>query len=94
MRIGHGFDAHRFSDGEEVVLGGVHIKFHKGLAAHSDGDVLLHAICDALLFHMQSPRLSYKRVVALQPYEWEWLVQQEAIQALLSTAGQPALPGQ
>jgi len=49
VRIGHGFDAHRFSKGREVVLGGVHIPFDKGLAAHSDGDVLLHAICDALL---------------------------------------------
>lgn len=49
MRIGQGYDAHRFSDGDHVVLGGVRIPFGKGLAAHSDGDVLLHAICDALL---------------------------------------------
>ncbi len=49
MRIGQGYDAHRFKDGSYVVLGGVEIPFEHGLAAHSDGDVLLHAICDALL---------------------------------------------
>ena len=49
MRIGHGYDAHRFQPGDSVVLGGVTIPFDQSLAAHSDGDVLLHAICDALL---------------------------------------------
>jgi 2-C-methyl-D-erythritol 2,4-cyclodiphosphate synthase len=49
MRIGHGYDVHRFGDGHEVVLGGVHIPHHRGLLAHSDGDVLIHAVCDALL---------------------------------------------
>lgn len=49
MRIGQGYDAHRFKDGDQVTLGGVSIPFEHGLAAHSDGDVLLHAICDALL---------------------------------------------
>ena len=49
MRIGHGYDAHRFADGERLVLGGVDIPFDKGLAAHSDGDVALHALCDALI---------------------------------------------
>ncbi|MDH5325744.1 MAG: 2-C-methyl-D-erythritol 2,4-cyclodiphosphate synthase [Gammaproteobacteria bacterium] len=49
MRIGHGFDAHRFGDGDKVILGGVSIAHDKGLQAHSDGDVLLHALCDALL---------------------------------------------
>jgi len=49
MRIGHGYDVHRFGSGDEVVLGGVHIPHHQGLEAHSDGDVLIHAICDALL---------------------------------------------
>jgi len=49
MRVGQGYDAHRFSEGDHVVLGGVTIPFEHGLAAHSDGDVLLHAICDALL---------------------------------------------
>lgn len=49
MRIGHGYDAHRFRSGGRLVLGGVEIPFDKGLAAHSDGDVIIHAICDALL---------------------------------------------
>lgn len=49
MRIGHGYDVHRFGLGSEIVLGGVAIPFSRGLEAHSDGDVLIHAICDALL---------------------------------------------
>ena len=49
MRIGHGFDVHRFGEGDHVVLGGVRIPHDHGLVAHSDGDVLLHALCDALL---------------------------------------------
>ena len=49
MRIGHGYDVHRFGAGNEIVLGGVRIAHHRGLEAHSDGDVLVHAVCDALL---------------------------------------------
>lgn len=49
MRIGHGYDAHVFADGRRLVLGGVNIPFTRGLAAHSDGDVIIHALCDALL---------------------------------------------
>ena len=49
MRIGHGYDVHRFTEGDSVVLGGVSIPYSQGLEAHSDGDVLIHAICDALL---------------------------------------------
>jgi 2-C-methyl-D-erythritol 2,4-cyclodiphosphate synthase len=49
MLIGHGFDAHRFAPGRELVLGGVRIEHDQGLAAHSDGDVVVHALCDALL---------------------------------------------
>ncbi len=49
MRIGHGFDAHRFCEGDHVIIGGVCIPFERGMLAHSDGDVLIHAICDALL---------------------------------------------
>jgi 2-C-methyl-D-erythritol 2,4-cyclodiphosphate synthase len=48
-RIGHGFDAHQLSEGYELVLGGVTIPYVRGLAGHSDGDVLLHAIASALL---------------------------------------------
>ena len=49
IRIGHGYDAHRFAPGAKLVLGGVAIEFDRGLAAHSDGDVVVHALCDALL---------------------------------------------
>ena len=49
MRIGSGFDVHAFSDGDHVVLGGIRIAHTRGLLAHSDGDVLIHALCDALL---------------------------------------------
>lgn len=49
MRIGNGYDAHRFAAGRSLVLGGVTVPFEQGLAAHSDGDVLIHALCDALL---------------------------------------------
>ena len=49
MRIGMGFDIHRLVEGRSLILGGVKIPFPKGLQGHSDADVLLHAICDALL---------------------------------------------
>jgi len=49
MRIGHGFDVHAFCPGDHVMLGGVRVECDRGLEAHSDGDVALHALCDALL---------------------------------------------
>src|SRR5690554_7179931 len=49
MRIGHGFDVHAFTEGTEITLGGVKIPYQQGLKAHSDGDVVLHALTDALL---------------------------------------------
>ena len=49
MRIGHGFDAHRFAENRKLILGGVELDHHLGLAGHSDADVLTHALCDALL---------------------------------------------
>ncbi|MCK5809970.1 MAG: 2-C-methyl-D-erythritol 2,4-cyclodiphosphate synthase [Cocleimonas sp.] len=49
MRIGNGFDVHAFIEGDHIVLGGVIIPHSKAFKAHSDGDVLLHALCDALL---------------------------------------------
>jgi 2-C-methyl-D-erythritol 2,4-cyclodiphosphate synthase len=49
MRIGHGYDVHRFAEGNFITLGGVRIAHTAGLLAHSDGDVLLHALSDALL---------------------------------------------
>ncbi|MCZ6565763.1 MAG: 2-C-methyl-D-erythritol 2,4-cyclodiphosphate synthase [Gammaproteobacteria bacterium] len=49
LRIGFGYDTHRFTDGDHIVIGGENILFSQGVDAHSDGDVLLHTICDALL---------------------------------------------
>ena len=49
IRIGHGYDVHAFEAGDHIVLGGVRIPHTRGLKAHSDGDVLIHALCDALL---------------------------------------------
>ena len=48
MRIGHGYDVHRFADDRQLFIGGVEIPYAKGLLGHSDADVLLHAVCDAL----------------------------------------------
>lgn len=49
MRIGHGYDVHKFSENRRLVIGGVEIPYEKGLLGHSDADVLLHAVSDALL---------------------------------------------
>lgn len=49
MRIGHGFDVHRFGPGDHLMIGGIKLPFEHGFVAHSDGDVLLHAVSDALL---------------------------------------------
>jgi len=49
MRVGIGYDSHRFSQGRKLVLGGVEIRHNLGLSGHSDADALIHAICDALL---------------------------------------------
>ena len=49
LRVGHGYDAHRFGPGDGITVGGERIAFDRGVVAHSDGDVLLHAVCDAML---------------------------------------------
>lgn len=49
MRIGHGYDVHKLTEGRDLILGGVRIPYEKGLLGHSDADVLLHAVSDALL---------------------------------------------
>ena len=49
MRIGHGYDVHRLVEGRDLIIGGVKIPYEKGLLGHSDADVLVHAVCDALL---------------------------------------------
>ena len=71
MRIGHGYDVHRFCQGDHIVIGGVKIPHNKGLLAHSDGDVLIHAIADSLLgacaqrdigFHFPDNDQTYKNI--------------------------------
>jgi 2-C-methyl-D-erythritol 2,4-cyclodiphosphate synthase len=49
LRIGQGFDVHAFGEGDHVMLGGVRVAHERGIVAHSDGDVVLHALCDAIL---------------------------------------------
>lgn len=49
MRIGQGFDVHAFGDGDHLMLAGVRVPFERGIVAHSDGDVVIHALCDAIL---------------------------------------------
>ncbi len=49
MRIGQGYDAHKFKEGGKLILAGVDVPYEKGMEAHSDGDVVIHALCDALL---------------------------------------------
>ena len=49
LRIGHGFDVHAFAEGDHVMLGGVRVPHARGVRAHSDGDVVIHALCDAIL---------------------------------------------
>lgn len=49
MRIGHGYDVHKLAENRKLIIGGVDIPYEKGLLGHSDADVLLHAVCDALL---------------------------------------------
>lgn len=71
FRIGQGYDAHRLIDGRKFVLGGIEIPHHKGCLGHSDADVLIHAICDALLgaanlrdigFHFSDKDVQYKNI--------------------------------
>lgn len=55
MRIGHGYDSHEFKAGIPLIIGGITLPYHKGLGGHSDGDVLLHALTDALLGAIAAP---------------------------------------
>ena len=59
MRIGHGYDVHRLTEGRRLVLGGVDIPYEKGLLGHSDADVLLHAIMDAILGALGARDIGY-----------------------------------
>ena len=74
MRIGHGYDVHRFAENRALILGGVNIPYEYGLLGHSDADVLIHAVMDALLgaaalrdigFHFPDTDLRYKDVSSL-----------------------------
>ena len=49
LRIGYGYDVHQLAEGEDLIVGGIHVPYHLGSVGHSDADVLLHVICDALL---------------------------------------------
>lgn len=71
IRVGFGYDVHQLGEGEEFWLGGIQIPHHKGNIAHSDGDVLIHAICDALLgaanmrdigFHFPDTSAQFKKI--------------------------------
>ena len=75
MRIGHGYDVHKLVEGRDLILGGVKIPFEKGLLGHSDADVLLHAVSDALLgaaglrdigYHFPDTDPSYKDADSLE----------------------------
>jgi 2-C-methyl-D-erythritol 2,4-cyclodiphosphate synthase len=74
FRVGFGFDVHKLEEGRALILGGVKIPYHKGTIAHSDGDVLLHAICDSLLgaaalgdigMHFPDTDINYKGISSL-----------------------------
>ena len=71
FRVGFGYDVHRLAEGRRLMIGGVHIPHHSGSLGHSDGDVLIHAICDALLgaanlrdigFHFSDQDAAYKDI--------------------------------
>ena len=75
MRIGHGYDVHRFAENRDLILGGVKIPFHTGLLGHSDADVLLHAVMDALLgaaalrdigYHFPDTEARYKGISSME----------------------------
>jgi 2-C-methyl-D-erythritol 2,4-cyclodiphosphate synthase len=74
LRVGYGYDVHRLAEGEQLWLGGVLIPFEKGTVAHSDGDVLIHAVCDALFgaaglrdigFHFPDTSVEFKNISSL-----------------------------
>ena len=69
MRIGHGYDVHRLAEGRRLVLGGVEIPYDKGLDGHSDADVLVHAVMDALLGAMALPDIGQQFPDSSPEYE-------------------------
>ena len=93
MRIGQGFDVHRFVSGRPLVLGGVEIPFEKGLEGHSDADVLLHAVCDALLGasgmgdigrHFPDTDPAYKNIDSLELLKKTWAMVRQTYPAIIN----------
>ncbi|MFZ2630964.1 MAG: 2-C-methyl-D-erythritol 2,4-cyclodiphosphate synthase [Desulfosalsimonadaceae bacterium] len=91
MRIGQGFDVHRFVSGRPLVLGGVEIPHEQGLEGHSDADVLLHAVCDALLgaanmgdigMHFPDTDPAYKNIDSLELLKKTWAMVREKFPAI------------
>ncbi len=83
MRVGIGYDVHRLTEGRKLVLGGVKIPFDKGLLGHSDADVLVHAVCDALLgaaalgdigTHFPDSDPQYKNINSISLLAKTWLM--------------------
>ncbi len=83
MRIGHGYDVHRLIKGRPLFLGGVEIPFEKGLEGHSDADVLLHALCDAILgaagkgdigMHFSDTDSAYKNIYSIELLKETWKI--------------------
>ncbi|MCK5784306.1 MAG: 2-C-methyl-D-erythritol 2,4-cyclodiphosphate synthase [Desulfobacterales bacterium] len=83
MRIGHGYDVHRLIAGRPLFIGGVQIPFEKGLEGHSDADVLLHAICDAILgaagkgdigMHFPDTDPAYKNIYSIELLKKTWKI--------------------
>ena len=93
MRIGQGFDVHRFVSGRPLVLGGVKIAHDKGLEGHSDADVLVHAVCDALLGaaclgdigrHFPDTDPAYKNIDSMELLKKTWAMVREKHPAIIN----------
>ena len=88
MRIGHGYDAHRFCEGKPLVIGGVRIESELGLLAHSDGDVLAHAIADSLLGAAGQRDIGYNFPDNVEEYEGvDSCILLEKVRDMLSDGG-------
>jgi len=85
MRIGIGYDSHRFQEGKKLILGGIHIPHERGLLAHSDGDVLCHSIIDAILGALGEGDIG-KFFPDTDP-QWKNAVSTDLLQAIVILAG-------
>ena len=93
MRVGHGFDVHRFIDGRPLFLGGVQIPYHMGLDGHSDADVLLHAVCDAIFgaagmgdigIHFPDTDPAYKNISSIELLRQTWEIAQTRFASIVN----------